>query len=74
VNRLPGAEPFGAPKPADNFVVGHLRQYADIVDAIRTGRPPAVGVEDGFLALAVVEAIYESAKSGQPVAMDGIYR
>jgi UDP-N-acetyl-2-amino-2-deoxyglucuronate dehydrogenase len=69
---LPGAEPFGSPKPADSFVVGHLRQYEDIVDAIRVGRAPGVGVEDGFLALAVVEAIYESAKTGQPVLIDGV--
>jgi UDP-N-acetyl-2-amino-2-deoxyglucuronate dehydrogenase len=71
---LPGAEPFGTPKPVDNFVVGHLRQYEDIAEAIATGRPPGVGVEDGFLALSVVEAIYESAKSGQPVPIDGVSR
>jgi UDP-N-acetyl-2-amino-2-deoxyglucuronate dehydrogenase len=71
---LPGAEPFGTPKPEDNFIVGHLRQYADVVDAIRTGRPPGVGVDDGFLALSVVEAVYESAKSGQPVAIGGVPR
>jgi UDP-N-acetyl-2-amino-2-deoxyglucuronate dehydrogenase len=68
---LGGVEPYGASKPSDNFVVGHLRQYVDIVDAIVTGRPPSVGVEEGFLALSVVEAIYESAKSGQPVLIDG---
>jgi predicted dehydrogenase len=71
---LPGAEPLGTSKPADNFVVGHLRQYEDIVEAISTGRPPGVGIEDGFLALSVVEAIYESAKSGQPVPIDGVSR
>jgi predicted dehydrogenase len=70
----PAAEPFGAPKPEDTFIVGHLRQYEDIVDAISTGRPPGVGVEDGFLALSVVEAVYESAKSGTPVAIEGIIR
>jgi UDP-N-acetyl-2-amino-2-deoxyglucuronate dehydrogenase len=71
---LPGAEPFGAPKPEDNFIVGHLRQYEDIVEAILTGRPPGVGVDDAFMALAVVEAIYQSARSGQPVAIDGVSR
>jgi UDP-N-acetyl-2-amino-2-deoxyglucuronate dehydrogenase len=71
---LPDAEPFGAPKPKDNFVIGHLRQYQDIVEAIRTGRPPGVGVGDAFLALAVVEAIYESARTGQPVAIEEITR
>ncbi|MEV6846854.1 Gfo/Idh/MocA family oxidoreductase [Actinoplanes sp. NPDC051411] len=71
---LAEAEPLGTPKPEDNFVVGHLRQYADIVEAILTGRPPGVGVEDAFLALTVVEAIYESAGSGQPVSIDGVTR
>ena len=69
---LAGVEPYGSPKPADTFIVGHLRQYEDIVDAIVTGRPPGVGVEDGFLALSVVQAIYESAGSGQPVLIDGV--
>jgi predicted dehydrogenase len=68
------AAPSGAPKPADDFIVGHLRQYEDIVEAILTGRPPGVGVEDGFLALSVVEAIYESAKSGQPVLIGEVTR
>lgn len=74
VTDLPGAEPFGAPKPTDTFVLGHLRQYADIVGAILDGRPPGVGIEDGFLALTVVEAVYESAKSGQPVTIEGVAR
>ncbi|HEY0535298.1 MAG TPA: Gfo/Idh/MocA family oxidoreductase [Actinoplanes sp.] len=71
---LAGPEPWGTPKPDDNFIIGHLRQYADIVDAILAGRPPGVGVEDGFLALSTVEAIYESARSGQPVSIDGVTR
>jgi UDP-N-acetyl-2-amino-2-deoxyglucuronate dehydrogenase len=71
---LADAEPLGTPKPEDNFIVGHLRQYADIVESILTGRPPGVGVEDAFLALSVVEAIYESAGSGQPVSIDGVSR
>jgi UDP-N-acetyl-2-amino-2-deoxyglucuronate dehydrogenase len=71
---LADAEPFGTPKPEDNFIIGHLRQYEDIVDAILTGRSPGVSVEDGFLALSVVEAIYESARSGQPVPIDGVSR
>jgi UDP-N-acetyl-2-amino-2-deoxyglucuronate dehydrogenase len=69
---LPGAEPYGAPKSADHFVVGHLRQYEDIVRAVLEGRSPAVDVEDGFLALSVVEAIYESANTGRPVPIDGV--
>jgi UDP-N-acetyl-2-amino-2-deoxyglucuronate dehydrogenase len=71
---LADAEPAGTPRPEDNFIIGHLRQYEDIVEAILTGRPPGVGVEDGFLALSVVEAIYRSASSGQPESIDGVSR
>lgn len=60
-------EVWGAAKPADSFVVGHLRQYDDVVDAIDTNRPPGVTVDDGLMALAVVEAVYLSAKLGRPI-------
>jgi predicted dehydrogenase len=43
----------------------HRAQYADFVDAIRSGRAPAVGVSDGRRALATVLAIYASAASGR---------
>jgi UDP-N-acetyl-2-amino-2-deoxyglucuronate dehydrogenase len=46
---------------------GHARQYRDIVEAIRTGRRPGVTVEDALLALATVQAVYESARTGIPV-------
>lgn len=46
---------------------GHARQYRDIVEAIRTGRRPAVTLDDALLALATVRAVYESARTGVPV-------
>ncbi len=42
----------------------------DFVDAIRQGRPPKVTGLDGFRALEVALAAYESAQSGQPVRLD----
>jgi UDP-N-acetyl-2-amino-2-deoxyglucuronate dehydrogenase len=58
-------------------VVGHLRQYQDIVEAIDTGRRPGVRVEDGLLALALVRAVYVSASLHRPVdfgqVLDGAY-
>jgi UDP-N-acetyl-2-amino-2-deoxyglucuronate dehydrogenase len=51
---------------------GHARQYRDIVEAIRTGRRPGVTVEDALLALATVQAVYESARSGVPVRVADI--
>jgi predicted dehydrogenase len=54
--------------PADRAMFsGHMRQYRDVVDAIRTGRRPAVTVDDALLALATVEAVYASARTGAPV-------
>jgi predicted dehydrogenase len=45
----------------------HHRQYRDILEAIRTGRAPGVTVADALLALATVQAVYESARTGAPV-------
>ena len=55
------ANPVGGPG------TGHEAQYADLVEAIRDGRPPRVTVDDGLLALATVRALYESAASGETV-------
>ncbi|HTJ36789.1 MAG TPA: Gfo/Idh/MocA family oxidoreductase [Dactylosporangium sp.] len=74
---VPHEELFGAPKAPDGFVVGHLRQYQDIVEAVDTGRHPGVRVEDGLLALALVRAVYVSASLHRPVdfgqVLDGAY-
>jgi predicted dehydrogenase len=63
---------YGAPKPADGFVVGHLRQYQDLVEAIDERRPPGVRVADGLLALATVRAVYVAATLGRPVQFDQV--
>jgi UDP-N-acetyl-2-amino-2-deoxyglucuronate dehydrogenase len=46
---------------------GHARQYRDVVEAVRTGRRPGVTLDDALLALATVQAVYESARTGAPV-------
>ncbi|MEV0127788.1 Gfo/Idh/MocA family oxidoreductase [Dactylosporangium sp. NPDC050688] len=63
---------YGAPKPADGFVLGHLRQYQDLVEAIDERRPPGVRVADGLLALATVRAVYVAATLGRPVLFDQV--
>jgi UDP-N-acetyl-2-amino-2-deoxyglucuronate dehydrogenase len=61
----------GGPGTSAMFT-GHDRQYRDVVEAIRTGRAPAVGVGDALLALATVQAVYESARTGAPVRVADI--
>jgi predicted dehydrogenase len=45
----------------------HTDQYRDFLDAVEQGRPPMVTVDAATRTLAVVCAIYESARSGRPV-------
>ncbi len=57
----------GAADPAAITAVGHLRQWRDIVAALREGREPSVTGADGLATAAVVLAAYESARTGRPV-------
>jgi UDP-N-acetyl-2-amino-2-deoxyglucuronate dehydrogenase len=47
----------------------HTDQYRDFLDAIEQGRPPVVTVAEANRSLAVVCAIYESARRGEPVSL-----
>ncbi|TCC27045.1 Gfo/Idh/MocA family protein [Kribbella speibonae] len=49
--------------------LAHLAQYRDFIAAVHEGRPPAVTLEAGRRSLATVLAVYESARSGQPVEL-----
>ena len=48
---------------------GHTALYADVVEAIRTGRKPCVDAVAGRNALEMVLAIYKSQKTGAPVRL-----
>ncbi len=48
---------------------GHGRQYQDILSALRGGRQPSVDGIEGRKPLAIVLAIYKSARSGKPVQL-----
>jgi predicted dehydrogenase len=75
---VPGAEaeasPFGAgigielPLAEINAALTpfHTLQIADFVDAVRTGREPAVTGWEATKSLAILTALYASAKSGRP--------
>ena len=49
--------------------VNHNPLYADVIDAIKTGREPYVTARDGMRALETVLAIYKSAAEGRPVSL-----
>ncbi|MGN6325005.1 Gfo/Idh/MocA family protein [Pseudolysinimonas sp.] len=67
----PTAKTGNDPVPA-GFAEGHLRQYEDLVDAIRDRRAPGVTVSDAVDALTAVRAIYVSATLGEPVLFDEV--
>ena len=48
---------------------GHRRQLADFVEAVRGGRAPRVGTQDARTSVAVILALYESARTGEPVRL-----
>ena len=48
---------------------GHRRVLADFVAAIRTGATPLCDGREGRKSVALVEALYRSARSGAPVAL-----
>lgn len=59
----------GAGVPSGISLAGHLRQIGDLVAAIRENRAPAIDGREGRKAVALVHAIYESAKAGKPVRL-----
>jgi predicted dehydrogenase len=48
----------------------HELQLRDVVEAIRDGRPPAVGGLDGRATVELIAAIYESSERGGPVRLE----
>jgi predicted dehydrogenase len=59
----------GASNPGAISPEGHRRQLQDFVDALRDGRAPLLDGREGRKAVAFVNAIYESARRGGPVAL-----
>jgi UDP-N-acetyl-2-amino-2-deoxyglucuronate dehydrogenase len=65
----PAAGLSAAADPAAVDVASHAAQLADLLDAVDTGREPAVTGESGRDALEVVLAVYESSRAGRPVIL-----
>jgi len=59
----------GAGVPGGISIAGHLRQIGDLVAAVRDNRAPAIDGREGRKAVALVHAIYESAKAGKAVRL-----
>ncbi len=64
-----GAQSAAAAKPAGLDIASHAAQISDLLDAIDAGRAPSVTGEDGRAALAIVLAVYESARHGRTVRL-----
>lgn len=60
----------GLEEPTSNvYGNGHTSLYADVIDAVETGRKPYVDAAAGRNALEIVLAIYKSMKTGQSVKL-----
>ena len=55
--------------PPNIYGFGHTPLYADVIDAIHSGRKPLVDAEAGKRALELVLAIYKSATEHRPVKL-----
>ncbi len=67
-----GLEQVSGSGAADPMAIGfekHRRQIVDMIEAIRSGRAPAIEGAEARRAVEIVRAIYRSAKSGQPVKL-----
>lgn len=53
-----------------DFVASYAAQWHDVVDAVRTGRPPAATLADGWRATAIVAAAIRAADERRAVAID----
>ena len=59
----------GAGTPGSISIAGHLRQIQDFVAAVREDRPPIVDGHEGRKAVALIHAIYDSARRGLAVRL-----
>lgn len=67
---LADAEKQGLQEATSNvYGNGHIRLYADVMEAIDENRPPYVDAVAGRNALELVLAVYESSASGKPVKL-----
>lgn len=68
------AKNAGSPGPLQNFFLdryadSYRLEIADFLDAVKTGRPASVTLQDGLDALILAEAAQRSVESGLPVGL-----
>ena len=61
----------GSSDPMAISVEPFERQFRDFGEAIRSGRKPLIAGEDGYHALELVEAVYQSCRTGHKVTLAG---
>lgn len=49
---------------------GYAQEDHAVVDSIAGGPPPAVTALDGYKSVELVDAVYESVRTGQPISID----
>jgi UDP-N-acetyl-2-amino-2-deoxyglucuronate dehydrogenase len=57
----------GAGADPGSLSMAHRDQIQDFVEAVREGREPSINLEEGRKPLAIIQGIYESARTGEPV-------
>jgi UDP-N-acetyl-2-amino-2-deoxyglucuronate dehydrogenase len=63
----PGDVSGGAADPMDVDVANHRRNIRAFIEARRAGEPTPLDASEARIAVAIIEAIYESAETGAPV-------
>lgn len=64
---LQRAENVGSSDPSNISIEGHIRQLADMTDAILKNRQPMIDVHEGRKAVEIIEAIYESSRTEKTI-------
>lgn len=59
----------GVADPAAISFLGHQKQIEDFIRAIESGQDPQINGEEGRKAVAIIEAIYESVRTGSTVVL-----
>ena len=65
-----GSRGPGAGSDPGSLSMAHRDQIADFTLAVREDREPFINVEEGRKPLAIIAAIYESARTGRPVRVE----